>query len=375
MLWFFFSFICLISAFLGEKRFSSSYLFFRIILILALSLFAGLGGIVSTDHDNYAQIFRTITKYDLASIFKLSSFNPFSDKDNTEAGYLLLNWIIHKLGFSEPMFFIIISIIMNTLVVNIIYRYKYPVFSVLLFIVSTSYFQETNIVRQMLAAYIFLYAVKFLENRQPLQYILTVMLASTFHTSALVLIPFVVFAYLDLSKYSKIVTAVLLALCFFSLVVMQGIISLEVLDNLSSITYYDIYTNNLEGIGHEENPFELEYNVIVIFVLIFLFFSKTKKSNSFYLRLTIITIGLFFSNIAIPYYWFYRIAMYFVPLYYFFIPEIMSKISFRNSKRDHSSVTIPLCVIVLWNLLDLIRNFILNKNVVLGSKFYPLSSL
>jgi hypothetical protein len=62
-------------------------------------------------------------------------------------------------------------------------------YSVLIFIVSGFYFWSFNVVRQMCAMAIFLFAYQFIEKKQPLKYVLLILCASEFHTTALLYLP------------------------------------------------------------------------------------------------------------------------------------------------------------------------------------------
>lgn len=60
------------------------------------------------------------------------------------------------------------------------------VFSIILYMITCEYFISMNMVRQSLATAIFLYAIKYLQNKKYKKYIICILIAITIHTSAII---------------------------------------------------------------------------------------------------------------------------------------------------------------------------------------------
>lgn len=375
MFWLLFSILVIWFTFLGSpnNRFikrDSNKLVFRVLLILSLSILIAFGGIVGTDHDSYVSSYYGLSSFSISNI--IAGFNIFNlnrDIAGYEAGYVLLSYPFYKFGFSAVAYFLVLAIITNTFLVKVLYRFKHPVFSIVLFITSQYYFQECNLVRQMLAVSIFLYALKYLENKDWKKYIIWVFVAASFHYSALFLLIFVFFCFTDADKFGYRFLAIFFAIWVASLLIYSGQINIDSLFGSFSVEYYQVYFDNLYGEGHEERPFEIRYNIIVFLVLITSFLLKRFKRSSKNIRycyLLVFILGISFSNISFKYYWFYRVAAYFSTIFCFVTPEFLSNIKVFKTEKNYSILEI---VVMLWYFADLIIKFIANPDVLLGSRF------
>lgn len=60
------------------------------------------------------------------------------------------------------------------------------VFSIILYVVTCQFFISMNMIRQSLATAIFLYSIKFLQNKKYLKYSILILFATSIHTSAII---------------------------------------------------------------------------------------------------------------------------------------------------------------------------------------------
>jgi len=108
-----------------------------------------------------------------------------------EPGFLLIYKTIVALGLGYEWFFAIVALLIHTFAF-LSYPKKNRFLSHLIFMLLF-YLASMNIMRQMLAVTIVMYALsRYLNNKQLLKYVLTVLLASSFHTVSLLFlfIPF-----------------------------------------------------------------------------------------------------------------------------------------------------------------------------------------
>lgn len=84
------------------------------------------------------------------------------------------------------------------------------VFSILLIFLTRYYFITLSIVRQAVAMSIILCSYKYIKERNPKKYILTILLASCFHMTALIYIPIYLFYKIDWKKKKNSVILIIL---------------------------------------------------------------------------------------------------------------------------------------------------------------------
>ncbi len=142
---------------------------------------------------------------DLLSRLRLISSAELVFPYEYESGYVLLNWILGKLGVSFHLFLILHAAFCMTSFGVFIYRYsKLPWLSFSM-LIAFSYFEYSfGILRQLLAISILLWAVPFIEKKKPIRFFLIVFLAFLFHRTA------IVFAVMYLVRYIKVTRIVYL---------------------------------------------------------------------------------------------------------------------------------------------------------------------
>jgi hypothetical protein len=127
-----------------------------------------------------------------------------------EKGYIFVNRYIQLFINDFQMLFVVISLIVILLVYAMLLRYcKNPSLGLLCFYLLGFYFNSMNFMRNVIAALIVVFAYKYIKEKSFMKFIVVVLLASTFHISALAFIPFYFifkfkFNYITLVIYSII---------------------------------------------------------------------------------------------------------------------------------------------------------------------------
>lgn len=267
MVWAFFSIIIFALTIFGEKKYSPNHrwVFPRILLVIVLSIMTGFGSVVGEDHATYVSIYAETTgwdfDFDLLAVFTRYSIEP---------GFQLLNLLGKALHLSEPFFFFMIACLMNTLFVTVLYRYPLPELSIIAFVLSSCYFQEVNILRQSIAVAVVLFSVEFLEKKKPWAFIFGLLVASSFHTSAIICLPMVVLQFVDLVKHSKKVTYAVLVLWVLSLLSFFDIIGIPVMGPLTNVlgdSRYKNYFEQMSDLGYGVMSLNVFYNVLMLYIL------------------------------------------------------------------------------------------------------------
>lgn len=128
----------------------------------------------------------------LGSFEKLSSYSwkeiiTLESHQNYEKGYILLNKLIGSIS-TNRQFFIAVIAFLSLLPISIFIRKKSttPAFSYIIYIGIPSFLLLFSGLRQDLAIGICALSYIFIEDKKPIKFIITVLIASLFHVSALV---------------------------------------------------------------------------------------------------------------------------------------------------------------------------------------------
>lgn len=166
---------------------------FSFIILFFVSAFRGD---FSTDYKGYEDIYIRFNSYSLSDLLKRPLWF-----ENPETGYLIFQYIIKSI-FNDVLFIFIVSsalIVYSNL--NVIRKEcVLPFLGIFLYVHIGGYYQSFNLLRQSLAIAIVLLGTKFLIERKAVRYFLIVLIASTIHTSVLIMLPFYFIAQIKISK-------------------------------------------------------------------------------------------------------------------------------------------------------------------------------
>lgn len=172
-----------INSVLEPKQKKLSNYFFIVPSFVIIFFVSAFRGDFMTDYVNYRNLFDNLSSLRFKELFQ--------HEYNIEFGYVLLNGFIQFFTDDSLYLFIV-----TTLIILIGFYYhisKYSVnlwLSILMFVTIGSYYASFNIVRQILASAIIFAGSKFLYERKFFKFLFVVILASLFHQSSLIMIPF-----------------------------------------------------------------------------------------------------------------------------------------------------------------------------------------
>ncbi|WP_459500036.1 EpsG family protein [Bacillus sp. C1] len=122
--------------------------------------------------------------------YTITDFNWEYIQKNKDMGFNILQLILQKYTEDPQVMVFITALITNVIIVFVLYKYSRLIdLSLYVYITSGMYLTSMNGIRQYLATAIIFTATKYILDGNWKRYILIVLLASTFHQSALVLIP------------------------------------------------------------------------------------------------------------------------------------------------------------------------------------------
>lgn len=192
-----------------QRRFLPTECAKRLYCILsgvALALISALRFMVSTDYYNYWEDF-------LQTYFL--SWEDFS-RQRFEKGYLSLGRLLSGFTLGYNILFVAFAVLFAIVIACFIYRRSANVWvSFAAFVGFGFLYNSMCFLRQYTALMIMLYAFQYVEQRRFFRYVVFVLLASTFHISALVMLPFYFILQIPMNKITLPVTATLCGIVFF----------------------------------------------------------------------------------------------------------------------------------------------------------------
>ncbi|WP_150452010.1 EpsG family protein [Arenibacter lacus] len=201
---------------------------------------------------------------------KIGSYSNFDIQlETTEIGWSLLNKLFQPLGFFGMI--IALTVFEYAVIYRLIKKYipkNWYWLSVFIFTFNNAYMLVSgSMMRQFLAMCIFILAIDFIVKKRWLVSILLVFLASFFHSSALILLPFCFLGYLNLSITRKT------AWIWFGLYITLYFLAVEILGKyffmlieLEQFNQYQYY------LGHEKTAkgtgIGVIFNMLIYLVLL-----------------------------------------------------------------------------------------------------------
>lgn len=156
-----------------------------VFLFISLIVLAGISAIryeVGDDYYNYMHIFIEVS--DLSQ-----------SQHRYEPGFILLIKIVQLFTNHFQWFYAVVAFLTTALVMLLIFREsQLPFLSVVLYMTMLFYYWSLSLIRQLLAAVICSLGVRYIKKRRFLPYLMLVLIATSIHNSALIMLPFYLLA-------------------------------------------------------------------------------------------------------------------------------------------------------------------------------------
>ncbi len=289
--------------------------------------------------------------------FENKSYTLSGVLNSNDVGFNLLQLLIQIYTDDAQVLIFITSLITNTLIILILSRYSRILeISTYVYITGGLFLVSMNGIRQVLAAAIIFTATKFLINGNWVAYFFIVGIASTFHQSALILLP--IFFLVRYKAWSR-ATIILL---FFSAVIVIGYNQFStILFSAIENTQYGHYSNFNEGGANI-------VRVVVYAAPIFLAYLGRDKlriifpSNDYIVNMALV--GLLFMIISTQNWIFARFSIYF-NLYQLIIVSWVVKL-FREKEQRFVYYSLIICYFIYYFYESIISLNIEYKSNILG---------
>lgn len=281
---------------------------FIVIALISLIVVSGFRYKVGTDYSQYSEIYTV--------------FAPNSTVwDEEEPGFMALCKFLTNYSMDPQLMFLVTSIITNILIVLTIKKYstKFEL-SMFLYITTFIYYSTMNGLRQWMAAAIIFSGYKYLLNRDFKKYIIFILIASTLHSSALIMI--LVYFIINNKTFSKknlmiVVGFILATLCYsqFS----------DILFGILGNTSYGHYEEVMGVGGNGVNPLRVAVYLAPLLVSL-IYYKKINptEDEKVDILINLCILDTLIWILALQNIFFARLTFYFDLYFLFLIPRIVS---------------------------------------------------
>lgn len=339
------------------ERMKPVSIFLEIFSITLLSFLAAIRDVsIGTDVNTYVKpIFDLFTKYGNATFEVLSYYNIY----NVEFGYKVFNYIISIFtnNFCVLQFFIQFFILMfSFLGIKKMYPKNYVLAYIIFILIA--YNRSLNIVRQLMAIALCIYALSYLFKEKYMKFFFIVIIASFFHSSALIFLAVYIIYQLLLKKNMNqwFLTIGIFSFGVILFIFFEPLINIFINLHLLS-SKYTYYLTNYVSNSLDFSLMEIAIDVFLIFLyLIFskVYISKDKKSKLYFVLLVIDLVCLIISS---RYNSAYRIAMYFnIPTLVYFLSNFKLILKEKNNKNFIANLVGVVIAFTFWYWLYVVGN-------------------
>lgn len=270
-----------------------------------------------------------------------------------EFGFLLLNKVILFFTNEYQWLFVITSLIFCYFIYKTIYEQSKDIcLSIILLVITTHFFMSLNVVRQCMSAAIFLYAVKYIKEKNLLKYSLFIVVAVLIHNSAFIyfFIYFIVNRKVSIRIHFSIIISCILALPMVQLF----------------IKYFIMHTKYYYYIGgkYDNNAFSFRTLIINSVILVLCYIVKSKSKNKeieyydIFTNIQLITVLMLMYSSSFPN--FDRILLSFTFIQVIHLPTVINM--FKNKYIRYSS---KFALIIFYSIYMFNKIVVQNCNEVL----------
>lgn len=301
----------------------------------------GFRGDFSADYNSYVMWFHRIRNMSEGVFWENFSFeNIFSRY--LETGYAVLNRIVGHFTENHVWLFVASAFIICFPVFKLIRNQEQPWIAALLWISIGPYLESFNTMRGAMAASILVFSLKYMRERKLIKYLLIVLLATMFHSVAILM----VFAYfLPLIKPSK--KSIIIMALIASAVSASGEVLTVKFNNIFHIAYDDTRALTLLY-RYKSSGLSLVVLLIIEIIALYMFFKAVKSKaidiKNPYIRMVFNgnLIWVFFKIMQIFTGYSTRFAMLFFYYPCIFIPMLVFK---RKEEKSLSYLIVGLSII------------------------------
>lgn len=320
----------------SKKKSNGATQFFAVLSLSIPILISGLRYEVGSDFHNYMRSFGRASS---------NSYSDFLSSGNMEIGFFTLQKIAS--WSNDPrMMFILASTITVLFVYLAIRSHDSKIFISVSFLMYLFILFPTslNIMRQEIALAIVFYSLKFIFKRRFFKFLFFSLLASSFHITALVILPFYfMFSYFKGELNSKDKKFVFIRV-IFTVITLIFVINfdyfLSMLSNVGGFEKFDDYATQVDRGSNREILLKvLIFAVVLTFSRKLVEFDSRNKLYVFFLGVDILLTLVGFWNPFVK-----RVTLYFNIVQILVIPSIITILVHRLEKYVGVSIILFYCL-------------------------------
>ena len=319
---------------------------FLLIACIQLIFLAGLRGYtVGADLENYLGAIEYYRKLPMQSVLFAKLVYPF----DYEIGYFIFVKLCAFLRMNNTIFLFVIAVITYVPVFKLIKKKStMPFLSIFIYFAFGTFSYSLGLFRQMIAISIIICGIKYIEEQKLCKYVLVIILAMMFHTTALIMLPFYWIQKIDLKK-------LFIWIIWFE--VIGFLLGKEVINLvIYLLPKYSGYIDSIYG-GSGGGVFNLIFlNVIMIMGLLYNKYTPQKAYQSRFF-LNALAIAICFQVLGYHMEIFGRIVSYYSIYLIILIPQMITSLFKGRSKY------IGISVVMLFLCLRFCMTFIGNEYI------------
>lgn len=309
-----------------------------IIGIILIVIAANRNFNVGRDLVNYIPRFQNISH-----VSSWHEMKTLADSYSFELGFVIVCKILSCLG-NEAQVFIIASSIIVGLGFLLVSKYsKMPITMMMMFFCFGIWGSSLNVIRQFIALTLLVFSIRFIEKQEIGKFIITVLMATTIHSTSIL---FIVMYFFHIKPINKKFMYRFLSICLVMILIGNRLIEL-----LVSKTSFAWYLNKNDGSGQSTLIL-----LMTIFVGGYLIKGKIEKIDSNYnIWFGAIVLAIILNIFALRWGIFARAMKFFLPFIMILITDIMY--SLRKNK-------ILFCGISIFIIIFFVMYF---KEIIMGT--------
>ncbi|EPO5266057.1 EpsG family protein [Providencia rettgeri] len=222
------SFFAFLSQYCKNKKASLIFLSLSFIIVF---LIAAIRYDIGTDYKNYVEIFKNLD----------------SSSEYLEISFIFIASILKSNNIDVQFLFVVFSFI-SLLFVYLASRNSNKFLFITAFILIL-YFQSFSAIRQISAICIALYAFSYLISNRPLQFLVWLIISTTFHFSTIILLPFILLSKVRLNNIFFLMLTISLSIAILYFDVSNKILSLDILAQTKYASYIGSQFNSETKLG------------------------------------------------------------------------------------------------------------------------------
>lgn len=272
-------------------------------LLISMIVIMGLRYDVGRDYHNYEIIYNEPYSYYALSV---------------EPVWQLFNHLLRSIGFQARIFFFVTAIIITLLYYKGIQKMTNHFYmAMILFVIFGFYYESANIVRQFVAMSILFYGYRDFLDGKIAKFILLGLIAAVFHTSALIVLPIILFSAIRIPAFLLMLSTII-SFAFGSQLL--NIIVNFVLPSMGDLLPYHYSVEDFDS-GVNSGILRIAYLILSLSIIWLISSRNAQKDSRISALLNMVVFGIILYNTFYLFLPARRLYLYFFPFIVVLLPN------------------------------------------------------